>query len=112
MTFRRLWRYLLSLGFEETEAKVDRKRVLYHSPSKTVLLFSDRGPNEPVRPADFLSVLVRLEYQGLASDEALAELRQGRLPKAGSLQDHDANQVVLVVSQRRGLLLQRPSRLF
>lgn len=80
--FRRLWRYLLSLGFEETEAKVAGTKVLYHRSSKTVLVFTEMPPGDPVRPADYLSVLVRLEYQGLVSEDALDELRQGRLPKA------------------------------
>jgi hypothetical protein len=82
ITFARLRSYLISLGFAETEARLPGTRTLYHRASKTLLVFTEMPAGEPVRPADFLSVLVRLEYQGLVSDAALDELRQGRLPKA------------------------------
>ena len=82
ITFAQLRRYLLALGFEELAAAVPGTKTMYHRSSKTLLVFTATPPSEPVRPADILSVLVRLEYQGLVSDEALDELRKGRLPKA------------------------------
>ena len=78
ITVAQLRGFLISLGFEQPMS-VNRSQAFCHRKSGMVLVVSAAADREYVRPADLLSVLVRLESQGLASE---ADLRQFRLPKA------------------------------
>ena len=73
--------FLLSLGFEQP-ISVNRSQAFRHRKSGTVLVVSASGASGSLRPADLLSVLVRLECEGLASESDLRQLRLGKLPKA------------------------------
>jgi hypothetical protein len=81
ITYAQLTDFLTGLGFEQ--AAVSKKsQALVHRKSGTTLILAKPPPSKPVRPADLLSVLVRLEYQGLASESQLQDIRLGKLPKA------------------------------
>ena len=73
--------YLLSIGFKPI-AEVGHSLAFRHPDSEVVLAITNGSGSELIRPADFLSIKFRLESAGLISDEALAELNQGRLPIA------------------------------
>lgn len=79
--FEQLIRYLASIGFEQRPPR-DNSVALHHAPTGTMLLLIVPQTGDEVRPADFLSVLTRLEYQGIVDEAALNELRGGRVPLA------------------------------
>ena len=81
ITYPQLKRFLIGLGFEEPAA-VHPNPAFVHRKSGTVLILSSPTPSDRVRPADLLSVLVRLEHEGLASEDVLQQFRLGNLPKA------------------------------
>lgn len=81
ITYAQLTTYLGRLGFEQSAAS-EKSQAFVHLDSGTTLVLARPAPAKPVRPADLLSVLVRLEYEGLASEAELKEIRHGKLPKA------------------------------
>jgi hypothetical protein len=81
MTLEHLGNFLCRIGFEQP-AKMDHSLAFRHLASGTVIVLSIPAPGQRVRPADLLSVLTRLENQGLVDDQTLAAFKIGRLPKA------------------------------
>jgi hypothetical protein len=81
ITYAHLTGYLAGLGFEQAAAG-EKSQAFVHRKSGAVLILASPPKSKPVRPADLLSVLVRLEYEGLASESELQEIRLGKLPKA------------------------------
>jgi hypothetical protein len=81
ITFAQLRRFLVDLGFEQP-ASLQQSHAFIHSASGVVLIVSAADDHGPVRPADLLSVWMRLEREGLASEAALQAFRRGQLPKA------------------------------
>jgi len=71
--------YLESIGFESI-AQVGHSLPLRHLESGVFVSLTKSADSKLVRPADFLSIKFRLETEGLVSEEAIAELNQGRLP--------------------------------
>jgi len=71
-TYRKLFRFLESLGFSEERGNTPNRRAFIHEPSDTQLLFG-RGLDEQVTPADMLSADVHLAGNGLI-DKPLEEL--------------------------------------
>ncbi len=81
ITFSQLQAFLASLGFDRP-AKVNRSHAFCHRSSGVVLIVTVPAKGERVRPADLLSILVRLENEGLANESQLDLIRLGQLPKA------------------------------
>jgi hypothetical protein len=81
ITFTHLRDFLVGLGFEQP-ASLQQSHAFLHRKSGVVLMVSAARDTGPVRPADLLSVLMRLECEGLASEADLQQFRSGRLPKA------------------------------
>jgi hypothetical protein len=81
ITYPQLTNYLTGLGFVQSAAG-KKSQAFVHGNSGTVLILAKPPPSKPVHPADLLSVLVRLESEGLASDADLQQFRLGKLPKA------------------------------
>lgn len=73
--------YLIAIGFESF-VEVGHSLAFRHADSGTVVTLTTNDASELVRPADFLSIKFRLESKGLVSDDAVAELNQGKLPIA------------------------------
>lgn len=73
--------FLERIGFEPPY-RVDRCLAFQHLASGTLVLFSVPDDGDSVRPADLASLLIRLEYNGLAEEGELNQFRAGRLPKA------------------------------
>lgn len=81
ITFEGLKDFLLRIGFE-TSVQSENSLALQHPDSGTLILLSIPKDGQTVRPADLLSVIVRLEYQGLVDEAALNLFRAGKLPLA------------------------------
>lgn len=73
--------WLLSIGFQQI-AESGHSLVFRHVQSGSVVTLTRRDDSEFVRPADVLSIRVRLESEALVTDDAIEELRRGRLPIA------------------------------
>ncbi len=76
--FISLCQFLKNAGFEES-SKVDRTLVLCHQDSGTIVTLAVPEDNHTVRPADLLSIVTRLERQGIVSDETVETFRSGKL---------------------------------
>ena len=73
--------YLLSIGFKAI-AEIGASLAFRHPESEVVVTLTKTINSKFMRPADFLSIKIRLETEGLVSDSAVAQLNQGRLPLA------------------------------
>ena len=73
--------YLIAIGFESF-AEIGHSITFRHSDSGAVVTLTKNNDSDLVRPADFLSIKFRLESEGLISENAVAELNQGKLPIA------------------------------
>lgn len=80
ITFDGLKQFLCDIGFEQP-VKIENSLAFQHD-TGTIVLLSIPDDGRTVRPADLLSVLMRLEHQGLIGDAALKQFRSGVLPKA------------------------------
>ena len=81
INFPNLIAFLKRIGFEEGSCK-DHAVVLKHPPTDTVIALIVPHDGVTVRPADLLSVLTRLEFNGIVDTETLAQFRAGQLPLA------------------------------
>ena len=81
LTFDGLKRLLFKLGFAQLKV-LDRFIALEHGKSGTIIVLSIPDDARTVRPADLLSVWVRLESNCLASEDVIEQLTIGRLPLA------------------------------
>ncbi len=81
LTFDGLRRLLLKLGFSEPKT-IRNCLALEHPASGTIIVLTIPADARTVRPADLLSVWVRLEANGLASEAVIDQLKIGRLPLA------------------------------
>lgn len=81
ITFENLQRFLIDVGFEQP-VKVEDSLAFQHAESGTLIILAIPPDGNSVRPADLLSVLVRLESEGLASSPVLKQFRAGKLPLA------------------------------
>lgn len=73
--------YLIAIGFEAF-VEIGHSTTFRHPDSGAVVTLTKNADSELVRPADFLSIKFRLESEGLISENAVAELNQGKLPLA------------------------------
>ena len=81
ITFAGLKQFLCRIGFDQP-AIIDRSLAFHHRESGTIIALSIPSDGRSVRSADLLSVLMRLENQGLVDDSALDQFRSGKLPMA------------------------------
>lgn len=81
ITFEGLQKFLCHIGFDQ-HAKMDNSLAFHHRESGTIILLSIPKDGRSVRSADLLSVLMRLENQGLVDDSALDQFKSGKLPIA------------------------------
>lgn len=79
ITFPRLQRFLIDVGFEQP-VKIDDAMAFQHAESGTLIMLDIPENGKSVRSADLLSILVRLENEGLASPAVLEQFRGGKLP--------------------------------
>jgi len=79
LTFMGLQKYLSRVGFTQA-APIKESLAFEHPASGTLIILSIPADNRSVRPADLLSVLMRLEYMGLATEAELQQFRAGKLP--------------------------------
>ena len=80
ITFEGLKQFLCGIGFDQP-VRIENALAFQHN-SGTLILLTIPDDGRTVRPADLLSVLVRLENQGLIDDSASKQFRSGLLPKA------------------------------
>lgn len=81
LTFDGLQKFLIRVGFAQP-ARVKQSLTFQHPESGTMIVLSIPADHHSVRPADLLSVQMRLEYAGLANDAQLQQFRAGKLPLA------------------------------
>jgi hypothetical protein len=80
ITFDSLQQFLRRVGFDQS-AKIDNSLAFHHE-SGTIIVLSIPKDGRSVRSADFLSVMMRLETQGLVDDSVLEQFKLGKLPMA------------------------------
>lgn len=81
LTFDGLQKYLFRVGFTQP-AQIKQSLAFEHPASGTLIVLSIPADKRSVRPADLLSVMMQLEYTGLATDAELQQFRAGKLPLA------------------------------
>lgn len=81
ITFEGLQRFLRRVGFTQS-AKIENSLAFHHHASGTMIVLSIPQDGRTVRSADLLSVLMRLETQGLVNDSDLEQFKLGKLPMA------------------------------
>jgi len=81
ITFKGLKEFLCQIGFDQP-ATIDESLAFHHPDSGTLIMLSVPKDGRSVRSADLLSVLMRLENQGLIDDSALKSFKSGKLPMA------------------------------
>jgi hypothetical protein len=81
ITFDGLQRFLRRVGFDQS-AKMNNSLAFHHHGSGTMIVLSIPEDGRTVRSADVLSVLMRLETQGLVDDPTLEQFKSGKLPMA------------------------------
>lgn len=81
ITFEGLQRFLRRVGFDQS-AKIENSLAFHHHESGTMIVLSIPEDGRTVRSADLLSVLMRLETQGLVDDSVLEQFKLGKLPMA------------------------------
>ena len=81
ITFDGLRRFLCRIGFDQP-AKINNSLAFHHRESGTIIALSIPNDGHSVRSADLLSVLMRLENQGLVDDSNLDQFKSGKLPMA------------------------------
>lgn len=79
--FQGLKHFLKGIGFEEI-GKSGTALMLKHQESDTIVALTIPENGYSVRPADLLSIIVRLECQGIADEKTLERFRAGKLPLA------------------------------
>lgn len=81
ITFEGLQRFLRRVGFDQS-AKIEKSLAFHHHESGTMIVLSIPEDGRTVRSADLLSVLMRLETQGIVDDSVLEQFKLGKLPMA------------------------------
>jgi len=81
ITFEGLQQFLRRAGFDQP-AQIDNSLAFHHHESETIIVLSIPKDGQSVRSADLLSVLMRLETQGLVDDSVLEQFKSGKLPMA------------------------------
>ena len=78
ITFDSLKQFLVRVGFEQA-AKMNHSLAFQHQESGTLIILSIPEDGRSVRPADLLSVEMRLENQGLVDEATLSQFKSRKL---------------------------------
>lgn len=81
LTFEGLQQILVRAGFDRA-ATINRSLAFHHRSTGTIITLAIPEDGRSVRSADLLSVLTRLEANGLADPALLDRIKARRLPKA------------------------------
>ncbi len=81
ITFESLQLFLRRIGFDQP-ARTGNSLAFHHHSSGTVIVLSIPKDGRSVRAADLLSVVMRLENQGMVNDSDLGKFKAGKLPLA------------------------------
>lgn len=81
VTFDRLKDYLERIGFNRSLA-MESTVAFHHDDSGVIVTLSVPEDGVSIRPADLLSILVRLESNGIETEDGIQKLRQGEIPIA------------------------------
>jgi len=81
MTFDGVQQFLLDIGFDQP-VPINSSLLFHHHESDTFIILSIPDDEYTVRPADVLSVAMRLDGQGLVGAAALDQFKSGKLPMA------------------------------
>ena len=81
ITFNHLKDYLERIGFNRSTA-IESSLAFRHDDSGVIVSLSIPEDGVSIRPADLLSILVRLESNAIESEEGIWKLRQGQIPTA------------------------------
>jgi hypothetical protein len=68
VTFARLRRFLIDLGFQEVELKTARR--FEHAPSNTIFLFRAYQPRDKVTMPDLIGIKTQLDWRGMLPADA------------------------------------------
>jgi len=79
--FDKLQKFLGEVGFDKS-VRLNETIAFHHSQSGTIVTLAVPKNGQDVRPADMLSILVRLENAGLVGETELQDFRNGTLPLA------------------------------
>ena len=82
ITFDGLGEFLSRIGFDQ-RAEIGNSLAFQHHKSGTIIVLSVPSDGRSVRSADLLSVVMRLENEGLVPDEVLEQFKAGKLPTIG-----------------------------
>lgn len=81
ITFESLQDFLRRIGFDQS-ARVSNSLAFHHAESGTMIVLSIPNDGCTVSSADMLSIVMRLENQGLVGESALGRIKAGKLPLA------------------------------
>jgi len=81
ISFGGLQDFLRDIGFDQS-VKINNSLAFHHRQSGTIITLSIPADGRTVRPADLLSVAMRLEAQGLVGESVLNQIKSGKLPMA------------------------------
>ena len=81
ISFDGLQEFLRSIGFDQS-VRMNNSLAFHHRGSGTIITLTIPADGEAVRPADLLSIAMRLESQGLVDGAVLEQFKLGRLPLA------------------------------
>ena len=73
--------FLREIGFDQS-VKINNSLAFHHRESGAIITLTVPTDGRTVRPADLLSISMRLEAQGLASETVLDQIKSGKLPVA------------------------------
>ena len=76
--FDRLQDFLREIGFDQS-VKINNSLAFHHRESGTIITLSIPKDGRTVRSADLLSIAMRLEAQGLATESVLDQIKSGKL---------------------------------
>ena len=81
VTFERLKQYLKSAGFNRSLA-MENTIAFHHEESGVIVTLTVPEDGTTVRDADLMSILIRLENNGIETEDRIRQLRHGQIPFA------------------------------
>ena len=81
VTFERLKQYLKSAGFNRSLA-MENTIAFHHEESGGIVTLTVPEDGTTVRDADLMSILIRLENNGIETEDRIRQLRHGQIPFA------------------------------
>lgn len=81
VTFERLKQYLKSAGFNRSLA-MENTIAFHHEESGVIVTLTVPEDGTTIRDADLMSILIRLENNGIETEDRIRQLRHGQIPFA------------------------------